>query len=644
MAKYRTIVDFLFVVLLLGSVMTGGVFYALVLPKLQRPIEAPKPMPQKETFTLSPHRKTSVLQIAALPGTAVVRVAHETSNAHQAWGLANMGKVTDPGSLFARYGITAQFRRLETATDRIAALQAMAAAFNENEESSAEGPSLPGKEPGVHFFTIRGDESSWIISRTNQVLQQVNPAFETEIIGLSGLSAGEDTFLGSAEWKADPQKAVGGVVVAVPHDGAWNVLVFWCAENNIPFNVDQNYYDSHALNVVETESLDEAAELYINNETVERIFLTEGTNHWGRRVEKGERAFVAIAGVATRTPVDKHITSARGGLVTVASTKQYLDQTPQFIVGLKQWNGKHQDIVVRMLAALFAAGQRIEKSHQDVKAKRIMPKSDDDNGWQAAQCVRELFEAGSPDDWYEYYDVAKVEDGDGLVVDVGGVVVGDLQRNLLFFGLGQSGPDKGKVVYERFAQLIKQYEPDVIEAPPEWEQVFNPFYLQEVLERFPEMAQADPTLPTFKVVRKEEPRESTYPVSVEQKSAEKEERSKSTYAVPFEQKSGVFVPGSEAILFQLRAQIIRAGDARFEIHGYTDSSGSTEENLELSRRRCETIYNWLKEKLGTSFPADIKIIPHGESDLAVRDFINGAYVPALKARNRRVILKIFRKN
>ena len=414
-------------------------------------------------------------------------------------------------------------------------------------------------------------------------------------------------------------------MAAMPYDDAWNVLMFWCAENNIPFNADQTYYDSSALNVVETESLDKAAELYINKETVERIFLTDGENYRGRRVETGEKAFVAITGVATRTPVDKHIAAARGGLVTVASTKQYPDQTPQFIVGLKQWNSKHKDTVVRMLASLFAAGQRIEKSHRDLKDKRLAPKSDEDDRWQAAQYVHELFGAASPDDWYEYYNIARVGDGDGLVVDVGGVAVGNLQRNLLFFGLGQSGPDRGKVIYERFAQLTKQYEPDFSEAPPKWEQIFNPVYLQEVLERFPELAQTDPKLPTFTVVRTEEPQELTYRVS-------------------FEQKSAVFAPGSEAPLFQILAQIIRAGDARFELHGYTDSSGSTEDNLDLSRRRCETIYKWLQEKLGASFPNTVEVIPHGESELAVKDVIDGAFVPDLAAQNRRVVLKIFPKN
>ena len=191
----------MFVVLLLGSVMTGAVFYAFVLPKFQQPIEPPKPEPQKEIHLLSPDKKTSVLQITALPGTTIVRVALQTSNAHQAWGLANTGKVTDPGSLFAHYGITAQFRRLEKATDRIAALRAMASAFNEGEELSGTSSYVPDKEPGVHFFTVGGDESSRIISQTNQALQQVNPTFAAEIIGLSGLSAGEDRFLGLAEWR-----------------------------------------------------------------------------------------------------------------------------------------------------------------------------------------------------------------------------------------------------------------------------------------------------------------------------------------------------------------------------------------------------------------------------------------------------------
>ncbi|MGR9107703.1 MAG: OmpA family protein [Gammaproteobacteria bacterium] len=617
--QYKSIPVVLYIVLLLGTLVIGVAFYVFVLPKIQQPVKIPEP--RVDIFTLRSEKPASVQRIPALPESTIVRIAHQTTNSHLAWGLANMGRVTDPGSLFARYGITAQFLRLEKADDRIAALRAMAVRFNRSAESLPGNPSVSGDDSGVHFFTIGGDESSWVISRANRMLKEVNPAFAAEIVGLSGLSAGEDTFLGLAEWKTEPRKAVGSVVSAVPRESAWNVLLFWCAENDIPVNHDQNYYDPAALNIVETGSPAEAAESYINNEKVERIFLRDGKNHWGRRVEKGGKAFVAIRGVATRGPFDQRIASARGGLVRVASTRQYPNHTPQLIVGLKQWNFNHQDVVVRMLASIFTASQQIEKSDRDTKAQHLVPKSEEDERWQAALYFSELFETEKPNVVYDRYDVEQVEDADGLPIEVGGVRTGNLQRNLLFFGLGRSGPDRGRAVYDRFAQLFSQYEPDLIEPLPEWEDVFNPFYLQKVLDRFPDLAMADPSLPTFRLAREDEPQELTYPVS-------------------FEKRSAVLTPSGEMILYQVLARIILAGDARFEIHGYTDSSGSANSNLELSRRRCETILNWLKDKLGASFPHNIAVFPHGESDLVVQDRIDGEYVPDLTARNRRVVLKI----
>src|SRR5262245_48347256 len=98
--------------------MAGGAFYTFVLPKFQQPSELPKPEPSKKNiYTVSPDKKASTLQIATLPGTTLLRVALQTSNTHQAWALANMGKVTDPGSIFAHYGLTVQFRHLEKATE-----------------------------------------------------------------------------------------------------------------------------------------------------------------------------------------------------------------------------------------------------------------------------------------------------------------------------------------------------------------------------------------------------------------------------------------------------------------------------------------------------------------------------------------------
>ena len=97
---------------IIGIAIAGGAFYELVLHKFlpENQPEPPKPKPK----TKPPKRKKdeSIPKIVALPGTTVVRLAHQTSNAHQAWALANMGKITDPGSIFAKNGITMQFRRL----------------------------------------------------------------------------------------------------------------------------------------------------------------------------------------------------------------------------------------------------------------------------------------------------------------------------------------------------------------------------------------------------------------------------------------------------------------------------------------------------------------------------------------------------
>ena len=149
MVKRVFLAGFFFFFVLLGVAVTGGAFYRFVLPRFDQPLPPPKPKPKKlnpKFHAISPEKDTFVPQIAALPGTTILRVAHQTSNAHQAWALANMGKVTDPGSIFARHGITMQFRHLDQARDRIAELQAMAAAFNRGDSTA---------DVGAHFEAVK---------------------------------------------------------------------------------------------------------------------------------------------------------------------------------------------------------------------------------------------------------------------------------------------------------------------------------------------------------------------------------------------------------------------------------------------------------------------------------------------------------
>src|ERR1044071_5920816 len=117
MAANRSLLGLLSLLLLVGTIASGAVFYAFVLPKLATPVEAPAaPSAAEPPFSLEPARKTSTLRVPPLPGTFDVRIALEASNAHQAWTFANMGSVTDPASLFARHGVTAYLVPLEEAT------------------------------------------------------------------------------------------------------------------------------------------------------------------------------------------------------------------------------------------------------------------------------------------------------------------------------------------------------------------------------------------------------------------------------------------------------------------------------------------------------------------------------------------------
>lgn len=546
-------------------------------------------------------------------GTELVRLAHWTWNVHQAWAYANKGKVTKPDSIFAKNGITMSFNRTEEIPNQIASLVAFAKEYK-------EGTKVPTK--GVNFFTIMGDAGGWVLNDTNKALDAVD--CHAEIIGFNGFSAGEDKFMGLPEWKANPQSAKGGLVAGVAADGDWNIMIFWCAQNAIPFNSDKRYYDPNALNFVTTDSYLQAAEVYVAAKTVTLEFKADGKDYKGKPVKKGDKGEVSINGCVTWTPGDKNVADQRGGLVSIASSREYSNQMPMAIVGIKEWDQDHKDTVVRMLASIFEAADIIIRADDALKAGRISAKSSQDARWDAAKYAQELFGSETADYWYTYYNVVKVKDRKGLSVDIGGSSVSNLSRNLNYYGLTGS-TDIGEVVYNRFAKLAMGYYPDFMSGYPKWSTVFNPEYLKAVADKYPQLAKSDPHLPTFSAT-----------------DSRKVQIGDMTFKISFDSGKASFTSDANKVLEEVLDQLVIAANARVEIHGHTDSDGPDDANMRLSEKRGDAVYEYLKSKGGSSFPANrVKVVPHGEKELVVKDQENGKLIPEKAAENRRVVIKIF---
>ncbi|MCP4345866.1 MAG: OmpA family protein [Desulfobacterales bacterium] len=589
------------IVIIFAGLKFTGTWDKFTTPKHSKESSVPHIDDSKPEHTTPEHQKKpdaseteAVKSETEDAGTGVaktVRLGHWTWNSHQAWAFANKGKQTAEDSLFAKNGLTVEFLRMEEIPIQINALVKFAKAFKKGENNP---------EQGIHFFTIMGDAGGWVLNDTNKALSAIDPGYEAEIIGFGGFSAGEDKFMGLPEWKKNPQSAKGGLVAGVAADGDWNVMIFWCAQNKVPFNSDKRYYDPNALNFLEVDSFLKAAEVYITEKPVELIFKDDGKDYQGNPVKKEQKGLVAITGSVTWTPGDKNIADQRGGLVSIASTKEYSNQMPQYIVGLKQWHEKNKDTVVRMLASVFEAADEINKANEALNAGSIQSRSKDDLRWEAAKYATEIFGSETREYWYKYFNVVEVTDKKGLAVEVGGSSVSNLPRNTKYFGL-DGGINIGEVVYNRFAKLAMHYYPEFMEGYPAWTRVFNSSYILEVKKKYPHLAQAKAYLPEF-----------------QEGEAGGSQIGELSFNIPFESKKATFTKGADTILTQALEELVIAANATVEIHGYADDiQGDKTAALDLSQKRASAVKEWLESHAGSSFPENrVKIVPHGESDTA----------------------------
>jgi outer membrane protein OmpA-like peptidoglycan-associated protein len=324
-------------------------------------------------------------------------------------------------------------------------------------------------------------------------------------------------------------------------------------------------------------------------------FCADLTNVKTKRREKH-----CVDAVVTWTPGDVTVASLRGGLVSIVSTREYRSQMPNVIIGNKQWMGRHRDLTIGMLSAIFEAGDRV--------------KTDDAALRRAAAVSALVYKERDAAYWYRYFKVQKENDKQGIAVDLGGSSVNNLADNAQLFGLAPGSVDAFGATYTVFGNVVSAQYPDLVPSFYPVEQVTDRSYVKELWARG-----SGSTAETASF-----------------RSGDKIQQvvSRKAWDIPFQTGSATFTAETAGMLATLQDDLVVASGTLVEIHGHTDAVGNADANMKLSEQRAFAVKRWLEARAPTSFPEGrIKVVAHGQNEpVAPNDTAEG------RAKNRRVVI------
>ncbi len=454
---------------------------------------------------------------------------------------ANGGGTTTRGSLSAEHGVYITIKRQDDSNIMQSDLLDTAQKLQSDPEAT-----------GIKIVTIMGDGGAQFFSAIQPKLAKVCSDCTLKVIGEFGYSRGEDGFWGPAEWKTDPQKARGGVVVGVLRDGDWNIAEKWAGQNSIPNNPDDKVYDPSALNWINADDYVKAANSFAT-QTACADLPTKG------KLGGGTTHHCADA-VVTWTPGDVTVAKKRGGVVPIMTTQQSVFQMPCIVVGIDHWMKGHRTEVQSFLAASFEAADQL----------RSNPAALQKGGELSAKVYGE--EDGAY--WVKYFKGVVEPDAQGIRVHLGGSAVSNYADNLQAFGLN-GGPSLFAATYTTFGKIVVQQYPKLVPDFPTAASLVDTSYLLALKSTMQQSAPAEEVI-----------KASTAPM--------KSIAGKRNYAIQFASGSDRVLAASIPELDQL-AEDISLTNYIAAIHGHTDSSGTPEGNMDLSQRRAQSVADYLKQ-------------------------------------------------
>ena len=458
---------------------------------------------------------------------------------------ANGGVRTTKGSLFDKAHLDVTYLRQDDCNKQMADLVKFANDYKNNPNAA-----------GV-LITFMGDGMPAFMTSLAKELESLGAEYQPIIIPVThGKSFGEDQVMGPQSWKQDPKNAVGKCVAGVLRDGDINILLKWAGDNGLKVNPDETTYDGNAINIIAANDFLDAPNKYITGYTEKRKLIVNGKT-------TGTDTTVGVDGVATWTPGDVNVATKKGGLVTIASTKQYASQMSNQTIAIKKWAYDHRTDIENMIIALAQAGDQVRSF---TEAKKF-----------AAEVSTKLYQEQNADYWLKYYNGVEEKDIQGLKVNLGGSAVFNLNDMANTYGLGDDKVDRYKAVYNTFGNLMVKMYPGIMPSFLPYEKAVDKSFLFSVISNHPELLQGK---------------------AIETKYAEQitEAVSSKSYKIEFETGSANIKPGSYKLLDEIFESAVVAEGLKLGVYGHTDNQGSDDINVPLSQKRAESVKSYLLKK------------------------------------------------
>lgn len=485
----------------------------------------------------------------------LVRIAGYAWNAQSAIIVANGGPKTTKGSLMEENNVNLEIIR----QDWLSELRNMQMKFIEEFNN---GVPFPSSDKSAFAVMIMGDGAPFYISSAQKAIDEIygKNKYHIQVMGAIGMSFGEDKLIGPPSWKANPKSMKGALISAVLGDGDWVTTVNYCFANGLKVNPDPTTYDADAVNIWPSENDDyikSAEELIKSQKTGWTVSLKEVKDgKWtGKTVNR------KIDGCATWTPGDKMVFDKLSGFIDIVSTKEFNNQMPCVLIGLKEWAEKNPDYVSNILKSSLTAANQM-KNYEDWRKK-------------ASEAVSKTYKMENATYWFDMFQ-GQQNTKNGLTYNMGGSRVFNYADAMQYFGM-IDGVNRYKSVYNQVSGYLKELNPfgfnENVGAVVPYEDAVNLFFLKNINDIESTSADmADYTAEATEVVASGE------------------------WKINFNTASADISGTSAKELEKIYNLLIQAENTKLTIVGHTDNVGKSEGNLWLSKNRAQAVVDYLRRK------------------------------------------------